>query len=208
MCSSLQQERILLQMSRSWFSSVFGFSESNDYEQNRSAVAFDSASYILTCPDGGRLYVGPFECPSLGELCDKVAAHVTHGRRVDDSGVLQRLSGSGDDADDASAQKCEEDEGGPLKEGDNDESEEHRRQLLQELQGQAAPGAGGLVFGEVWGNVQDMHAMTENNGAVFMVASQVNCLEMVGPSVKPEAGITCYQNVNAPKAAPGRPNNK
>ena len=199
-------------MSRSWFSSVFGFSESKDYEQNRSAVAFDSASCVLTCPDGGRLYVGPFECPSLGELCSKVAAHVTHGRSVDDSGGLQRQSGSGGDADDAAAQRCDEDKGGPLKEGENDECEEHRRQLLQELQGQAAPGAavasprpGGLVFGEVWGNVQDMHAMPENNGAVFMVASQVNCLEMVGPSVKPEAGITRYQNVKAPTVAPGQP---
>jgi hypothetical protein len=198
-------------MSKSWFSSVFGFSESKDYEHNRSAVAFDSASCVLTCPDGGRLYVGPFECPSLGELCDKVAAHVTHGRRVDDSGGLQRLSGSGGDADDAAAQKRDEDKGGPLKEGENDECEEHLRQLLQELHGPAAPGAavachrpGGLVFGEVWGNVQDMHAMPENNGAVFMVASQVNCLEMVGPSVKPEAGITRYQNVKAPAAAPGR----
>ncbi len=154
-------------MSRSWFPSVFGFTESKDFEHNRSAVAFDSASYVLTCPDGGRLYVGPFECPSLGELCGKV------------------------------------------KEGDSDGSEEHRRQRLQELQRQAAPGAavacprpGGLVFGEVWGNVQDMHAMPENNGAVFMVASQVNCLEMVGPSVTPEAGISCYQNVKAPTAAP------
>ena len=188
-------------MSRSWFSSVFGFSESEDYEQNRSAVAFDGASCVLTCPDGGRLYVGPFECPSLGELCDKVAAHVTHGRRVDDS------SGSGGEG----AQRCDVDKGGPLKEGDNDESEEHRRQLLQE-QGQAAPGAavacprpGGLVFGEVWGNVQDMHALPENNGAVFMVASQVNCREMVAPSVKPEAGITRYQNVKPPTAAPGQP---
>ena len=32
----------------------------------------------------------------------------------------------------------------------------------------------------------------ENAGAVFQVASQFNCLEMVGPGTTPESGITQY----------------
>lgn len=45
---------------------------------------------------------------------------------------------------------------------------------------------------EVVGNVQDLHQDPANRNAIFQVASQCNLLEMVGPSVTPEAGITGY----------------
>lgn len=45
---------------------------------------------------------------------------------------------------------------------------------------------------EVVGNVQDLHTDPANRNAIFQVASQCNLLEMVGPSVTPEAGITGY----------------
>mgnify|MGYP005989661437 CR=1 FL=1 len=51
-----------------------------------------------------------------------------------------------------------------------------------------------LTFEHVVGNVRNLHLDIANAGAVFQVASQFNCLEMVGPSVKPEAGITRYEN--------------
>ncbi len=54
-----------------------------------------------------------------------------------------------------------------------------------------------MVRGVVLGNVQEMHSLPENNGAVFMVASQLNCLEMVSPTVTPEKGITRYQWVRS-----------
>jgi hypothetical protein len=199
-------------MSQSWFSSAFGFTESKDFEQNRAAVAFNSATFVLTCPHAGgkRLYVGPFDCPSLGELREKVASHGLHAVG---SEAHQRQRGrggedaSGAEAGDAAAELCDEERGTLSKSGEDGRTEELRRRRLQELQAAvqhacpsaplACPRPGGLVFGEVRGNVQDMHAMPENNGAVFMVASQVNCLEMVGPSVTPEAGITRYHDVTA-----------
>ena len=45
----------------------------------------------------------------------------------------------------------------------------------------------------VVGDVRAMHQMPENAGAVFQVASQFNFLEMIGPNLTPEHGVTRYQ---------------
>jgi len=45
----------------------------------------------------------------------------------------------------------------------------------------------------VQGDVLRMHQAQEYAGALFQVASQFNALEMVGPSVTPEDGVTRYQ---------------
>lgn len=46
---------------------------------------------------------------------------------------------------------------------------------------------------EVVADVQSLHSDTQNAGALFQVASQFNLLEMVGPTVTPDSGITGYQ---------------
>lgn len=43
------------------------------------------------------------------------------------------------------------------------------------------------------GDVRRMHAMPGNANALFQVASQFNALEMVGPHVSPEGGVTRYE---------------
>ena len=54
-------------------------------------------------------------------------------------------------------------------------------------------GAGtGLTFRHTIGDVGTLHRADEYSGAVFQAASQFNCLEMVGPRVRPEDGVTCY----------------
>lgn len=50
-----------------------------------------------------------------------------------------------------------------------------------------------LRLREVVGNVQTLHQDPSNAGALFQVASQFNGLEMVGPSITPEHGISGYQ---------------
>lgn len=50
----------------------------------------------------------------------------------------------------------------------------------------------GISFQHIVGDARSLHMSEENAGAVFQVASQVNCLEMVGPDVRPEDGITRY----------------
>jgi hypothetical protein len=46
----------------------------------------------------------------------------------------------------------------------------------------------------VVGDVRKLHADPELNGALFQVASQFNLLEMTGPRVTPEDGVTKYSN--------------
>jgi hypothetical protein len=45
----------------------------------------------------------------------------------------------------------------------------------------------------VTGDVRHMHKSPENAGALLQVASQFNMLEMTGPEVTPEHGLTIYQ---------------
>ena len=53
--------------------------------------------------------------------------------------------------------------------------------------------AGRLSTRIVRGDVRQMHQDPQYAGALFQVASQFNLLEMVGPSVTPEQGVTRYQ---------------
>jgi len=49
-------------------------------------------------------------------------------------------------------------------------------------------------LGWIKADVRALHASPEFEGALFQVASQFNLLEMVGPSVTPEDGVTRYRN--------------
>lgn len=53
---------------------------------------------------------------------------------------------------------------------------------------------GKIQVSEVVGNVQDLHAKIENEGALFQAASQFNLLEMVGPHITPEHGVGIYEH--------------
>lgn len=46
---------------------------------------------------------------------------------------------------------------------------------------------------EIVADVQGLHSDAQNAGALFQVASQFNLLEMVGPTVTPDTGISGYQ---------------
>lgn len=68
---------------------------------------------------------------------------------------------------------------------------------LSDLRLQVAQGAGPSEptnVSIVTGDVRKMHQLPEYAGALFQVASQFNALEMVGPSVTPEAGVTRYEH--------------
>lgn len=60
-----------------------------------------------------------------------------------------------------------------------------------------------LTLGIVEGDVRQLHIEPENAGAVFQVASQFNLLEMTGPTVTPEHGVTgyAYYNTQGPACA-------
>jgi hypothetical protein len=66
---------------------------------------------------------------------------------------------------------------------------------LHELR-EAVPGGlsgGRLSVTTASGDIRQLHREQENEGALFQVASQFNLLEMVGPSVTPEEGVTRYE---------------
>ena len=52
---------------------------------------------------------------------------------------------------------------------------------------------GNLSITNISGDIRTLHADPANANAVFQVASQFNLLEMTGPDVTPEQGITRYQ---------------
>ena len=64
------------------------------------------------------------------------------------------------------------------------------RQRVAQEQVNAAPTKVSIVTGDV----RQMHQMPQYAGALFQVASQFNALEMVGPSVTPEDGVTRYEH--------------
>mgnify|MGYP007059384553 FL=1 len=53
---------------------------------------------------------------------------------------------------------------------------------------------GPLKLSEVVADVQHLHTLPENCGALFQVASQFNLLEMVSSSVTPEDGVGIYEH--------------
>lgn len=63
---------------------------------------------------------------------------------------------------------------------------------LRVAQGTGASGPNRVSI--VTGDVRKMHQLPEYAGALFQVASQFNALEMVGPSVTPEDGVTRYEH--------------
>ncbi|WP_250452736.1 hypothetical protein [Caballeronia sp. ATUFL_M2_KS44] len=69
---------------------------------------------------------------------------------------------------------------------------------LDELRAQVAklprPDGTRLTLRTVIADAYALHTWPEANGALIQVASQFNLLEMVGPSVAPEDGITRYRN--------------
>jgi len=66
-------------------------------------------------------------------------------------------------------------------------------QLRQRTRHIVAGSTGELKVSSLQGDVRRLHTQPLNNGALFQVASQFNLLEMAGPDVIPEAGVTAYQ---------------
>lgn len=65
---------------------------------------------------------------------------------------------------------------------------------LRRREAAAGGGSGPSTWREVVGDAGALHRDPANAGATFQVASQFNLLEMVSPDVRPEDGVTWYQN--------------
>jgi hypothetical protein len=67
-------------------------------------------------------------------------------------------------------------------------------QILRERTRSVGGPSGRLKARVVRGDVRQMHRAPEFAGALFQVASQFNALEMTGPNVTPDNGVTRYQH--------------
>lgn len=68
------------------------------------------------------------------------------------------------------------------------------RELREQIE-TAGRGAGGrLSVSVLRGDARALHRQCEFQGALFQVASQFNLLEMTGPNVTPEQGVTRYEH--------------
>lgn len=67
-------------------------------------------------------------------------------------------------------------------------------ELRRRTQGIAARPGAELRVATLHGDVRRLHSLPVNKEALFQVASQFNLLEMPGPDVSPEDGVTGYQN--------------
>ena len=67
-------------------------------------------------------------------------------------------------------------------------------ELRERTRGLVGKIGGELKVSSLQGDVRRLHNQPVNNHALFQVASQFNLLEMIGPEVTPEAGVTGYQN--------------
>jgi hypothetical protein len=65
-------------------------------------------------------------------------------------------------------------------------------ELRNRAQQCVGPLAGTLEVSNVSGDVRSMHRQPANRNAMFQVASQFNLLEMAGPHISPEDGVTRY----------------
>ncbi len=65
---------------------------------------------------------------------------------------------------------------------------------LRQAAGRGAGPKGRLKVRNVTGDIRAFHLFREHSGALFQVASQFNMLEMVGPGVTPEMGVTRYED--------------
>lgn len=65
-------------------------------------------------------------------------------------------------------------------------------EALRQRAGLGSPLGGRMSLSIVTGEVRKLHAAPRYEGALFQVASQFNLLEMVGPDVTPEHGVTIY----------------
>jgi len=71
-------------------------------------------------------------------------------------------------------------------------SVEELHQLFSKINSENEKSTSGLHFENITGDVRSLILNPNNAGAVFQAASQFNCLEMVGPSIRPEKGVTGY----------------
>lgn len=162
--------------SRRWFEHTFGFEEGPfSWTKGR----FEFADGDLVCkPSGQRFHVGPWELLSLHELTERleVEEELVEGSTIrnDTTGSRGRII------------RVETEEF--LMQTDKGAEEWLEKRKAARVRKRTEP----LTFKNIACDTQALHQDSQTAGAVIQVASLSNCLEMSGPEVPPQDGITGY----------------
>lgn len=163
-----------------WFQEDFGFNENELSSLKEKIIIVDPELNLFKIKD--RLfYAGKFEHPTLSDLIMYLDL-VKKGDLTSLANFCLQIKESSEDIKQSNF----------LKEGKKPEDEKkiNDLEIIERKNGFTIEGL--KFFHKENSPVTSLINDTANNGAVFQVASQFNCLEMVGPSVRPEDGITRY----------------
>ena len=189
-----------------WFHDEFGFSEDKLIQKQikiEELVKFKDSNlniYYFTQGNSKRsYYAGKFETPTLEDLSYRLELlkNGTSKLNIKDFCYIEEpkkspnmneiLTSSKNNHDDKIEEELEEHKGPSLIDNEQKISSPEKssnNELVESI---------GLTFKNLPNSdVDSLVRDINNNEAVFQLASQFNCLEMVGPSVRPEAGITIY----------------
>ena len=202
-----------------WFEDEFGFveKEAGSFEGVRKAFVVDEApdgEITLTSTANGRAFaVGPFETPSVFELRQRLLAvhcqalskaHVDlmDARSLDGAvNASKKLAAAAADGAAAGGGTTAQYGSGP----GNAEADAaaDSGSFDEPAAGASQPSSGGLAFSNISGSIGSIIQDPSNEGSVIQVASQFNCLEMIGPGERPENGVTQYakDQTQGPKCA-------
>eukprot|EP00961_Rhodomonas_salina_P010228 137530-Rhodomonas_salina.1 len=181
-----------------WFAGEFGFDEEgvlnkdgfNAVQEKFKLEEEQDGELVLESKENmQRFHVGKFELPSLINLRERLRK-LTHAS-LSQPDVPERES----------AGEREEDSSGDKRRSTGEVFSGSRRELLR--QDSSRDERSGLTFFNVAGDARELHLEAGNAEAVFQVASQFNCLEMVDPKEKPEYGVTqyCLDHTQGPACA-------
>lgn len=162
--------------SRRWFDHCFGFEE-GPFAWTREQFEYADGE-LVSKATGQSFHVGPWDLLSLHELTDRLEDKV---ELAVGSTIKNHRTGST----------------GQIRRSTTDEvliqTREGAEEWLGKTDARAVPQrTEPLTFKNIVADTQELHQDPQNGGAVFQVASLFNCLEMSGPEIPPEDGLTAY----------------
>lgn len=166
----------------SWFEKEFGFKES---ALKTKKIDIVDSNYNIFGIEDNIYYAGKFQCLTLQHLTNMLEVLKKNPKTHEISDFCLSL-------DYLPIKKLEKSKSieslkvkniSPIEEEEEKSDNSNKKFELEK----------GLTFNNIGQtNVKDLICDEKNDGAVFQVASQFNCLEMVSPDVSPEDGITNY----------------
>ena len=181
----MKPQKMRQTMRQTWFKQVFGFEETLDNVTNK--FTFDNG--YLKCKgtkNQTSYYVGDFECPKISELKKRLSIN---SNESNNNQLIQTYDNV--TINENNNEKMTTNNNNDSNQRINNEEQKTNEKTANNTQNMTAKKIL-LKFENMVGDVQTLICEKNNQGSVFQVASQFNCLEMINPGVSPSRGITGY----------------